>query len=140
MVNDVRNSQQRLKLRLINGAHYRYGFEEGLAIVFDDDYRIISAGIHKKAQLSSLGIRFIKGNVVEEGDFSVSTNIFAFNQGTRPNDKIGKLYSNCLLKGIDFVNRCIANPAKPITDYFKDLSRSNVFKLMVAGQLTNRTL
>ena len=59
--------------------HYRYGFDEGLAIVFDDDYHIISAGMHKKAKLKSLGIRFVKAHLIEEGDFGSGSQVFAFN-------------------------------------------------------------
>lgn len=43
---------------------YRFGFDEGIAIVFDDEYRVISSGVHKKAKLSSLGVRFDKQNFV----------------------------------------------------------------------------
>ena len=38
------------------------------------------------------------------------------------------------------MNRFLKNPAKPLTDYFKELSRSHLFKMMVAGQISNRKL
>lgn len=109
-VNSIRSSEQRLKLRLINGTNYRYGFDEGLAVVFDDDYQINSMGMHRKAKLKSLGIRYLD-NLIEEGDFSSSNQIFAFKRDGRPHDKIGKLYSHHLLQGLDFINKFLANPA-----------------------------
>lgn len=42
----------------MNQSFYRYGFDEGIAIIFDDEYRIISIGVHRKAKLIGLGILF----------------------------------------------------------------------------------
>lgn len=60
---------ERARLQLLNQTYYRYGFDDGIAIVFDDEYNIVSAGLHRKANLKSLGIRFTKENFVEEGNF-----------------------------------------------------------------------
>lgn len=64
MIHDKGPKSQMVKLRLINGTCYRYGYDEGIAIVFDDEYRIISAGLHRKANLKSLGVRFTKESFV----------------------------------------------------------------------------
>lgn len=40
--------------------YYRFGFDDGIAIIFDDEYNIISAGLHKRTKLKSLGIRYNK--------------------------------------------------------------------------------
>lgn len=61
--------QMEPKLRLINEVFYRFGYDEGIAIVFDDQYRIVSSGYHRKGKLVSLGVRFTKENFVEEGNF-----------------------------------------------------------------------
>ena len=47
-----------LKLRLLNNIYYRYGCDQGLAILFDDDYRIVSVGVHSKSNLTSFGVRY----------------------------------------------------------------------------------
>jgi hypothetical protein len=46
------------KLRLINNSHYRFGYDIGLAVIFDDEFKILSAGIHHKNALNSYGIKF----------------------------------------------------------------------------------
>ena len=46
------------KLRLINNSYYRYGYDFGLAVIFDDEFRLLSAGIHNKNALNSFGVKF----------------------------------------------------------------------------------
>lgn len=46
------------KLRLINNSHYRYGYDVGLAVIFDDQFKILTAGVHQKNALSSFGVKF----------------------------------------------------------------------------------
>ena len=65
-------------MRLVNESFYRYGFDEGIAIVFDDEYRVVSAGLHKKATLKSLGIKFVKDKFAEEGDFGEDAQVYTF--------------------------------------------------------------
>lgn len=47
-----------MRLRLINNKFYRFGFDKGLAIVFDDSFKIISSGIHYKNDLIDLGVNY----------------------------------------------------------------------------------
>lgn len=60
----------KLKLRLVNQNYYRFGYDEGLAFMFDDDYSLISMGIHKKSKVVGLGFRRTKEKFYEEGNFS----------------------------------------------------------------------
>ena len=39
------------KIRLIHNSKYRFGFDNGLAILFDDEYNISSCGYHSKNDL-----------------------------------------------------------------------------------------
>lgn len=69
MVSDDKNF---IKLRLINNIYYRYGYDQGLAIIFDDSHKIVSVGVHNKSELTSYGVKFNSqklGNKVEEGIF-----------------------------------------------------------------------
>jgi len=43
---------------LINNKYYRFGYDKGLAIMFDDQYKIISMGYHIKNNLSGVGIKY----------------------------------------------------------------------------------
>ena len=104
LINEKVPKPERTKLLLLNQTYFRYGFDEGIAIVFDDEYNILSMGLHQKANLKSLGIRFTKENFIEEGNFNTDKEVFAFNYGQRPEHKIGKLYSNYLLKSVEFVS------------------------------------
>lgn len=61
-----------IKLRLINNVYYRFGYDQGLAIIFDDSHKIVSVGVHNKSELSSFGAKYNNqklGNKVEEGIF-----------------------------------------------------------------------
>ena len=59
-INDylVAGSKTHLKLRLINNDYYRFGCDHGLAVIFDDQYKIISIGVHQKSTLVSFGAKF----------------------------------------------------------------------------------
>lgn len=60
LINEKVPKPERTKLLLLNQMYFRYGYDEGIAIVFDDEYKILSMGLHQKANLKSLGIRFTK--------------------------------------------------------------------------------
>ena len=47
-----------VKLRLIENKFYRFGYDEGLAIIFNEDFNRVSVGYHKKSQIKSFGIAF----------------------------------------------------------------------------------
>lgn len=47
-----------IKLRLINNKYYRFGYDKGLAIMFDDQYQILSMGHHVKNKLVGVGIKY----------------------------------------------------------------------------------
>lgn len=64
LTHDTANANKKVKLRLINELYYRYGFDEGIAIIFDDEYKIMSAGLHRKAKLKSLGVKFTKDHFI----------------------------------------------------------------------------
>lgn len=51
------------KLRLINNSYYRYGYDTGLAIIFNDTYRILSVGSHNKNVLNSFGVKYHDASV-----------------------------------------------------------------------------
>lgn len=45
---------------MINNSYYKFGFEKnGLAIIFDDYYKIKSMGDHYKTELKGLGIKYL---------------------------------------------------------------------------------
>lgn len=95
-----------LKLRLLNNMYYRFGFDEGLAIIFDDSYRLYSVGVHNKNNLASFGVRYNKenlGNKVEEGIFD-GRNTFVFDEPNKPIYKIGQLYCKRHLAEVNFQN------------------------------------
>ena len=60
---------RKVKLRLINESYFKFGFDEGVAMVFDDEYKVSSAGLHKKAKLQSIGIKYKNDRYAEEGNF-----------------------------------------------------------------------
>lgn len=69
-----------IKLRLLNNTFYRLGFDSGLAAIFDDQYQVLSVGVHSKSNLTSFGVKFYNrslGAKVEEGIFD-GTNTFLF--------------------------------------------------------------
>ena len=37
---------------MINGGYYRYGYENGLAIIVDDEYRIQTVGYHNQNKIT----------------------------------------------------------------------------------------
>ena len=47
-----------IKLRLLNDVYYRFGFDEGLAAIFDDSFRLKTIGVHQKSALTSYGISY----------------------------------------------------------------------------------
>lgn len=51
-------SRPDLKLRLINNQYYRFGFDRGLALMFDDEYRVLSMGYHTKSSLCGVGVKY----------------------------------------------------------------------------------
>ena len=68
----VSDSKAYLKLRLLNSMYYRFGFDSGLAVIFDEEYQIISIGVHHKSTPISYGAKFNgkdRGFTVEEGVF-----------------------------------------------------------------------
>ena len=58
----------------------------------------------------------------------------------RPERKIGKLYSNFLLKSTEFVNKFLGDPSSLFIDYYHSLLKENIFKQILSGQITNRKL
>ncbi len=54
----VEDDKSLVKLRLIKNMYYRFGFDQGLAIIFDDEYRISSVGVHNRSALTSFGVKF----------------------------------------------------------------------------------
>lgn len=52
------NPDKPTRIRLINNSYYRFGYDHGIAIIFDDDYCRLSVGIHNKSKLSSLGVKY----------------------------------------------------------------------------------
>ena len=58
----------------------------------------------------------------------------------RPEHKIGKLYSNYLLKSTEFVNKYLGDPSTPFIEYFRELIHENIFKQILSGQITNRKI
>ena len=49
-------------MRLLNNKYFRFGFDEGLAIIFDQDLNRRSVGYHFKDKLTSFGKSFLNGN------------------------------------------------------------------------------
>ena len=64
-----------------------------MGIVFDDEYRVNSAGLHKKAKLQSIGIKYKNDRYAEEGNFGDQAEVYVFDREHRPTSKINKLYS-----------------------------------------------
>lgn len=40
------NNSNSFKLRLIKNKYYRFGFDDGLSLFFDEEHEIVSAGNH----------------------------------------------------------------------------------------------
>lgn len=131
-----------MKLRLINETYYRFGYDEGIAIIFDDSFRRISIGIHHQTHLCSLGVKFVHeplNSLVEEGIFDSSQNtILSSSQESRPFQKIGKLYSIHHLQGINFQNSFYLDPSQTFINYFKDIFESKLFRPFYSGMITTR--
>ena len=53
---------------------------------------------------------------------------------------MGKIYTNYLLTSPNFVNKFITNPGNGLTRYLEELIRSNLFRKLLAGQITSRKL
>lgn len=43
---------------MVENKYYRFGYDDGLAIIFDEDFNRISVGSHSKSKLKSFGISF----------------------------------------------------------------------------------
>jgi hypothetical protein len=54
---------KKAKMRLINNCYYRYGYDQGLAVIFDDEYKRISVGVHNRSTLSSVGVKYTNENL-----------------------------------------------------------------------------
>lgn len=52
------NVQNNCKLRLVDNRYYRFGYDDGLAIIFDEEFNRVSVGSHFKSKLKSFGIAF----------------------------------------------------------------------------------
>lgn len=87
-LNKVMSSERKEdpRMRLINNSHYRFGYDVGLAVIFDDQYRILSAGMHHKNALNSFGVKYHGLNMgyrVEEGVFD-GFNTFTYDLKSKP--------------------------------------------------------
>jgi hypothetical protein len=60
------NKAKKVKLRLINNIYYRFGYDHGLALVFNDEYKRISVGFHDKSTLCSYGALFTQSTLGAE--------------------------------------------------------------------------
>lgn len=57
-VRNTRQKQNNCKLRLIENRYYRFGYDDGLAIIFDEEFNRVSVGSHFKSKLKSFGVAF----------------------------------------------------------------------------------
>lgn len=120
-----------IKLRLINNSFYRYGYDKGLAIIFDDEFTLLSAGWHHRNQLTDLGVRYTPqtvGAVTEEGIFEENT--CTYEGENRPDAKLSRIYHNYHLSAINFRNEFYRDPSLPYFHYFEELIASPFLRLV----------
>jgi hypothetical protein len=130
------------KLRLIGNQYYRYGFDNGLAIFFDDEYQLVSVGEHDKNNLNGVGYKPGSKDLagfIEEGIFD-GVNTFVFEKSNKPVGKIGPMYSRLHLSSINFKNNFITNPSEPYFRYFETLMEQNIFKDMFNQLVFNSSM
>ena len=61
---------RRVHIELLNNCFYKFGFERaGLAIIFDDEYHILSVGMHTKNELKGIGLKYLNKKTIEEGNW-----------------------------------------------------------------------
>lgn len=55
---------------MVDGKYYRFGYDDGLAIIFDEDFNRVSVGSHFKSKIKSFGIAFDRPEPIVKPDKS----------------------------------------------------------------------
>ena len=91
---------------MIKNKYFRFGFDDGLSVFFDEEHQVISVGQHQRNELVGVGVKIGSqemGGFIEEGIFD-GCNTFAYESGNKPEHKIGQMYSRFHLAAINFKN------------------------------------